>query len=45
MINLKSVISGCEVILGTPLLHLAAFLTMVVCIRPPEYETDETKTS
>ena len=45
MIFLKSVIDGCQVILGTYLLHLAALITMVICIRIPEYENDETRNS
>ena len=44
MINLLSVTDGFKVILGSFLLHFAALATMIISVRPPEYD-DSDRTS
>ena len=45
MIELKNVVDGFNVVLGSWLVHFAAFLTLILAIRkPPEYENDEKTT-
>ena len=44
MLNLKSVIDGFKVVMGSWLIHIAALLTMVIFVRPPDYPEDAGKT-
>ena len=41
MINLDSVIDGFRVIIGGFILNLVALVTIIIAVRPPEYEDDE----
>ena len=49
MFSYISVIDGFKVILGSYLLHVAAFLSMIIAVRPPDYtdnpeQTEKAKT-
>jgi len=45
MLELRSVVDGFNVILGSWIVHVAAFLTLVLVIRvPPDYGEDNPKT-
>ena len=40
MLNLKSVIDGFKVVIGNWMVHIAALLTMIIFVRPEEYNDD-----
>ena len=44
MLHLKSSVDGFKVILGSMMLNLVIFLTLIIAVRPPEYP-DERKTT
>ena len=44
MFYLKFVSDGFKVIIGPWIVHMAQFLTLMIMIRPPDYEDDEEKT-
>ena len=41
MFYLKFVSDGFKVIIGPWIVHMAQFLTLMIMIRPPDYEDDE----
>ena len=43
-IHLKSSIDGFKVMLGSWYINLGVLLTLMIAVRPPDYDADETKT-
>ena len=43
-VHLKSSIDGFKVMLGSWYLNLAVLITLIVAVRPPEYDNDDAKT-
>ena len=43
-VHIKSSIDGFKVMLGSWYLNLVVLITLIVAVRPPDYEADEAKT-
>ena len=44
MLNLRSVVDGFKVIIGSFLIHIAALLAMAIAVRPADYPEDVDRT-